>query len=81
MQMQPLPDLLVVSSHSSTDKHTAIYTNTAFRLLTPPQSIPIVAALQSVGAFSHAFSNAEEKAVLRNEWGFFDDKWGEVCLA
>jgi len=36
--------------------------DTAFRLLTRPQSVPIVAALQSVGEFSRVFS----KALTRN---------------
>src|SRR5580692_3361419 len=36
-------------------------TSTAFRLLTPPGSVLIVAPLQSVGEFSRVFSSVGEK--------------------
>src|ERR1700688_513612 len=35
--------------------HLVIEASTAFRLLTPPQSVPIFAALQCVGEFSRVF--------------------------
>jgi hypothetical protein len=38
--------------------HAVIEANTAFRLLTWLESLPIVGALQSVGDFSRAFSEA-----------------------
>jgi hypothetical protein len=44
-----------------------IEASTAFRLLTPLQSVPIVTALQSVGEFSRVFSKAPTRTVFANQ--------------
>jgi hypothetical protein len=44
--------------------YAAIDASTAFRLLTRLQSVPIVAALQSVGEFSRAFSKTLDEKYL-----------------
>ena len=61
--------------------HTEIEASTAFRLLTRLQSVPIVAALQSVGEFSRAFSKAPTRNCFAKSILILKDGWGKACVA
>ena len=58
----------------------AIEPDTTFRLLTRLQTLPIVAALHSVGEFSRAFSKTFDEKQFAKSIVIREDKWGEACL-
>jgi hypothetical protein len=54
--------------------------STAFQLLTPLQSVPIFAALQSVGEFSRVVSKARTRKCFAKSILILEDEWGKACV-
>jgi hypothetical protein len=61
--------------------NTAIDADTAFRLLTRLRSVPIFAALHSVGEFSCVFSQAPTRNCFAKSILILEDEWGKACVS